>query len=424
MPKKAGDFAFSGTERFELKQIEEEKKKAAEAKDAMFFDIGKSSEKVRLVRQRVYTKLTGNVFLDNWNKLNDYLVDHSPIKTRDIATFFRLLAIMLNAGVPLIKSLDTLAIQSEKSPKLKKVVFDLARGVEQGKSLSEGMLTYQDVFSEAQLGMVQSGEVTGQLNMILLDLAKEAEGSARLTSKVKGAMIYPIVLLSIMAIVIVVMMVMVLPQMAELFSTTGAELPLITRVLMNASDFIVKNGLTMITVILGVIVGLVAVTRTPKGRYVWHTIKLNIPIFGNIIKKTALARFASSLGNLLGSGVSIVQSLNIVSKAIGNDVYKRLLMFAAEDLKKGIPLAENLRESKYFSKMLVNMIEVGEQTAQLETVTKKIADYYEDEVDTQVGALTKIMEPLLITVVGIMVGGLVAAIMLPIMQLTDVAGNV
>jgi len=425
MPKKAGDFAFSGTESYKISQVDEKKAKASkEGEDTMFFDIGESSGKIKLNQKKIYTKLTGNPLIDTYNKINDYFIDHSKIKTRDIATFFRLLAIMINAGVPLIRALDTLAIQAaEKSPKLKKIVFDMARSVEQGQSLSQAMMVYQDVFTEAQIGMVRSGEVTGQLNIILLDLAHQAESSAKITSKVKSAMIYPIVILTIMLIVIIVMMVMVLPQMAELFTQTSQELPLITRILMGASDFTINNGLYMAIGAVGLIVLIAAIIRTPKGHYAFDKLLLHLPIFGSIVRKSSLARFANALGNLLSSGISIIQSLQIVSKAIGNDVYKRLLLFAAEDLKKGIPLAENLRESKYFSSMLVNMIEVGEQTAQLETVTKKIADYYNDEVDTVVNSLTKIMEPLLITIIGVMVGGLVAAIMLPIMQLTESAGG-
>lgn len=467
MAKKASDFAFSGKDKFTIKQVDEQAKngsvagvgpdgsglgsqksggipainltagnsavgamiagdktKVTATDEPVFFDIGSSTSKLKVVKKKTYSKLTGNYFIDTFNRLNDYLIDHSKIKSRDLATFFRLLAIMLNSGVPLIKSLDTLAIQSEKSPKLKNVIFDLARSVEKGKSLSQAMTPYPEVFTEAQIGMVRSGEVTGQLNIILSDLAKDAESSAQIQNKVKGAMTYPVVILVIMTIVIVIMMVMVLPQMAQLFTQSGQELPLITRTLIAISDFMVANGWVILAGIGGLVAVIAVILKTPRGHYIWDKLKLSLPVFGPIFKKSALARFASSLGNLLASGISIVQSLQIVSKAIGNDVYKRLLLFAAEDLKKGIPLAENLRESKYFPKMLVNMIEVGEQTAQLEEVTRKISDFYTDEVNTTVASLSKIMEPLLIAIIGVLVGGLVAAIMLPIMQLTEVAGSI
>lgn len=419
--KKAGDFALAGTDRYKIDQVDSQS--GSQGSDGtMFFEIGESKGKVKLSGKRVYSKLSGNPLVDAYRRLNDYLIDHSKIKATEIATFFRLLSVMLNAGVPLIKSLDTLSIQSEKSPKLKKIVFDMARSVEQGQSLSDSMSVYPDVFTEAQIGMVRSGEVTGQLNLILLELAKDAESSARMLSKAKSAMIYPIVVLSIMFIVIGVMMVLVLPQMAELFTKTNQELPFITKALITSSYFLVDWWIYILAVVFVTVFGLVGITRTERGHYTWDKIKLHLPIFGNIIQKTSLARFSSSFGNLLASGISIIKSLQIVSKAVGNDVYKQLLVYAAEDLKKGIPLAENLRGSKYFPSMLVNMIEVGEQTAQLENVTKKISDYYIDEVNTVVNSLTKIMEPLLIAVIGVMVGGLVAAIMLPIMQLTEAAG--
>jgi type IV pilus assembly protein PilC len=417
MPKKTADFAFSGQETFKIDN-QEQKKEAP-----VFFDIGKSSENLQYLGvKKVYTKLTGNPLIDFYHKINDYLIAHSKVKAADLANFFRLLAIMINAGVPLIQSLETLGSQTGKSPKLSMAILDMAAMVEQGKSLSEAMFVYPDIFSEAQIGMVHSGEVTGQLNIILNELAHESEKTAQLISKLRSAMIYPVVILVIMGIVLTVMMVMVLPQMAQLFTQTNQQLPWITTSLITLSDLMVDYGIFVLAAFGGLIIIFSMLIRTRKGRYFWDTVKLNMPIFGDLQRKTAIARFAGSFGNLLGSGVSIIDSLQIVAKAMGNEVYRKLLNFAAEDLKKGIALAENLSESKYFSKMLVDMIEVGEKTAQLENVTRKVSDFYSDEVDTAVSALTKTMEPLMITVIGVMVGGLVAAIMLPIIQLTESAG--
>jgi len=385
-------------------------------------DDKKSAQRIFLNKQANLSKITGNPIIDGFNKFNDYLISQSKIKVQEIAVFFRLLSVMINAGLPLIKSLNTLAVQAEKNPKLSKILLELARDIESGNSLSKSMTKYPDVFSESQLGAIQAGEASGQLNKTLMDLATEAEKSAMIMGKVKGALIYPVVILCIMAGVIFLMMVMVVPQISTLFSQSGKKLPAITIYLMAASDFCVAYWWAIIGFVFAFISALSAWRKTKNGRYYWDVFILKLPIFGDLVKKSTLSRFAYGFGNLLSSGVSIVKAMEIVAASSGNEVYRKRFLLAAEDMKSGIPLAENLSNSDLFPTMLVSMIEVGEQTAQLENVTKKLALFYDDEVNNSVSALTKMMEPLIIVIVGVVVGGLVAAIMMPIIQLTDIAG--
>jgi type IV pilus assembly protein PilC len=418
-------------ETFELGQTEQKKVKILSgenpAEQGFVMNIGLESsrkkDKVFLAKSKLNSRLTGNAFLDSFTKLNDYLIDHSKIKTKEIAVIFRLLATMINAGMPLIKSLNTLGVQAEKNPKLQRVLFDLAHEIETGSSLSKSMEKYPEVFSEAQRGAIQAGEASGSLNKTLRDLATESEKSAAIVGKVKGAMVYPIVIMTLMVAVIFLMMILVVPQISGLYSETGKELPIVTQYLIRMSDFTIAYWWLMSLILIGVIAGISTWKKTKTGRYYWDYMLLSIPVFGDLVKKSLLSKFSYSFGNLLSSGVPIIKAIEIVATAVGNEVYRKRFLLTAEDMKSGIPMAENLSNSKLFPSMLVNMIEVGEQTAQLENVTQKVAEFYDEEVSTAVAALTKIMEPLIIVIVGITVGGLVAAIMLPIIQLTDITSG-
>lgn len=415
---------LEGQETFNMKKAPVED---AEAGDGFIMNIGADSSKIQriqLSKSTVTSRLTGNALFDSMTKLNDFLIDHSKIKVKEIAVTFRLLATMINAGIPLIKSLNTMAVQSEKTPKLQKVLFDLAKQVEAGSTLSQAMSKYMDVFEESQIGAVQSGEATGQLNKTFKNLAEETEKSASIAGKVKSALIYPVIILILLFAVIFLMMVLVVPQISTLFRDSGKQLPLATEVLIKMSDFTVAYWWLILLVMFGSVAGLASWKKTKSGKYYWDLFILKLPIFGDLVIKSALSKFAYSFGNLLSSGVPIIKAMEIVAAAVGNEVYRRRFLLTAEDMRSGIPMAENLSNSNLFPKMLVNMIEVGEQTAQLENVTQKVAEFYNEEVNNSVNALTKIMEPLVIVIVGITVGGLVAAIMMPIMQLTDVAGSV
>lgn len=419
--KKASEFAQkTAGEVFSLKNADD---LAMAQQEKIILNIGRSKEKVGIHKKEGAEK-TGNVFLDTYKKINDAIINFNKVKLTDKATFFRLLAVMVDAGIPIIRSLHTLAEQNKKNPKFERIITEMAFKIEEGESLSGAMDQYTDVFSEAEIGMIRSGEVSGHLNEILSNLAHDTEKNSKTISKVKGALTYPAVVLVILFLVLFLMMVMVIPQITKLFTQTGNELPLITQVVINTSNFLRDNVLFIIGGLIGFGILFSLWIKTKIGKYYWHVFLLHIPIIGVLIKKSTLAQFARTLGNLLGSGVSIIQSMNIISNATNNEVYKRKIKFAGDDLRGGIPLAETLQNYKYFPIMFVNMIEVGEQTAQLESVCKRLAGFYDEQVDLAVKGLTKVIEPIIMIFVGATVGGLVAAIMLPIMSLATVAGGI
>lgn len=387
-------------------------------------DIAEVSMVKKLIEQErlKYGKLTGNPFLDFFYRANDWLVSHSAVGVKDLAAFFRLLAVMINAGVPLIKSLETLAAQTADSPKLSRIVAEIGERVEQGKSLSDAMALHLDVFDNSQIGMVRSGEATGQLNTVLSGLADRLEKNASIRSQVTGALIYPFVIVGLLIVVIVVMMVVVIPKMTEFFTQSGKALPLPTQILISASGFFQSYWMFILVVVSGLVAVVIAWKKTVVGQYQWDGLMLNIPLIGPLLRKSLLARFARLLSDLLDSGVQVVQSLNIIADAIGNEVFRQRLILAGQDVEQGIPLAESLNDPSLFPVVLINMLEIGEQTAHLDVVTSKIADLYDDEVDAMVKGLTKAFEPILLIVIGTVVGGMVAAIMVPIMDMSSAVG--
>ena len=342
-------------------------------------------------------------------------------EAKDKATFFRLMAVMVNAGVPLIKSLETIAEQTVNY-KLRTAAFEIAKDIENGGNLSAAMMRYPEIFEEAEIGMIKSGEASGQLNVILKQLASEVEKSASIKRKVKGAMMYPLFIVIVMVVVVAGMMILVVPKISQIFMEGGKQLPALTKFVIAVSGFMSTQWAWIFGGIAGIIFAVMGAYKTEQGKYTIDWILLHLPVFGKMLQMSILARFSRSLGNLLNSGIPIIQSLNINAKGLGNAVYRQRVELAAEDVSHGIGLAESLRDLSEFPTMMVQMISVGEQTAQLDTITQKIAEYYEDEVDTVVAGLSKALEPIIIVVLGAVVGVIITAIMLPIIQLADVAG--
>ena len=330
---------------------------------------------------------------------------------------------MINAGIPLIKSLDTIAEQTVNR-KLRNALFEIARAIEKGGTFSRSMVNFPSIFSEAHTGMVRSGEASGQLNKILKQLAIEVEKAASIARKVRGALMYPAFIMFVMIIVVSGMLIFVVPKIAEIFTQSGKQLPLLTRIVIGISDFMQHQWALLFGALFGIAIALVIARRTRQGIYATDWLLLHIPAFSGLIKKSILARFSRSLGNLLGSGVPIIQGLIINARGLGNEIYRRRVELAAEDISRGIPLAESLRDSPEFPSMMVQMISVGEQTAQLDSIAEKIAEYYEDEVDTAVAGLSKVIEPAMLVIVGGVVGSIVAAVMMPIIQLTQISGAI
>ena len=427
MPKQAKDFVFAGKEVFNLDQG---KKSAKKADQAIVLNIDEDdvvlSEKGKKFLERnpsIVIESSGFFLIDWYRKLNQYFALHSKIKSEEKANFFHLLAVMVNAGVPVIKSLKSLIGQLTPGSHLCIVVEDLLHRVEAGESLSEAMSAHGDEFSEMEVGMIESGEDAGQLNKTLENLASDIATRDDIKHKVKSALMYPVAIIFLLIAVMVVMMVFVIPKMSDLFSRSGEDLPLVTKIVVGSSNFLIDYGYFLLAGLIILFILIKLGKKTEGGKYIWDKLKINIPVFGKLFKMTYLSRFARSISNLMGSGVPIVKTLDITSTAVGNEVYKRRIFLSTEDIKQGIPLAENLSDHKLFPPMLVNMVEVGEKTAQLDAIMAKVADYYEEDVATTVQGISKIIEPIILILIGVSVGVIVAAIMLPIMQLSNIAGN-
>lgn len=362
------------------------------------------------------------------DKINHWLAVHSKVQAKDKAVVFRLLAVMINAGLSIVKALKILAQQNE-NPKMKLVLSDIASKVESGISFSDGLRHYSEIFLESEIGMIEAGEASGQLNKTLVNLATETEKSSSLAKKIKSAMIYPVVVLMVLTGAIFLVMTMVIPKLGELFEGAGAELPAATQMLINISNWfvathiLVPNWLLLILAIIAVVIFIAYWKKTTVGKLQWDRLMLHIPIFGELNRKAALASFSRQLALLSESGVAIVRSLEITANAVGNEVYRLRLLDVKADVERGVAIHKNIEGDKLFPDLVVSMIAVGEQTAQLGTVTQKIAAFYDEEVETFVKNLSTIMEPMIIVTIGVLVGGLVAAIMQPIMDITDIAAQ-
>ncbi|MCT4592129.1 MAG: type II secretion system F family protein [Candidatus Gracilibacteria bacterium] len=391
------------------------------------FHIGKDEYRAIDVDKRVEVEQAQGNLID---RLNEWVIDMSPVNTKSKVAFFRLLATMINAGVSLVKSLHILRDQTE-DPKLKKICASLARGVEMGQSLSVGMEAYPDVFADAQVGMIRSGEASGKLNEVLLQIADQTEKGAKIAGKIKGAMMYPVAIVLVLVVVTSAVIILVIPKLEDMFGKAGAELPGATKALIAASNFLtgsvvggLPNWVLCIVGFVAFLIGLSAWKKTEKGKYLWDTFMLALPIFGGLNRKVALSRFCNSLATLTRSGIAIVKAIKITADIVGNEVYKKRIMLIADDVQRGITIAENIKDDKkMFPVMLVSMIGVGEQTAQLDNVSEKVADFYDEEVDNVVKNLSSLMEPLVILLIGGVVGFLVAAIMGPIMKMSEVASK-
>lgn len=356
--------------------------------------------------------------------LNEWAVGLTSIKLKEKVVFFQLLSVMINAGVPIIRSLYVLAEQMT-NVRFKKVIKSLATEMEEGKTLSLAMEKFDNIFGEADRGMIASGEASGNLNNILKDIAKQSEKSAMIIAKVKGAMIYPASVMSILFVCLFLMLTMVVPQLTGLFTEGGKELPTTTLILLKLSDLAQNYWGTLLVILVLAVLGFMLVKKSKQGRYSIDFALIHMPIFGKILRELMISRFTRMLASLMNSGVPIVKALEINANAIGNEVYKRRIQYASQDVSQGMPLGENLNESGIlFPSSVASMVLVGEQTANLNEVANKIADFYESEVDNAVASLSKLMEPMILIAMGGMVGFIVAAIMQPIMSLSDIASGV
>jgi len=346
----------------------------------------------------------------------------SGVTSTDLVKFIRQFATMIDAGLPLVQCLDILSNQ-EPNKIFKAALIDIKSTVEQGATFSDALKRHPKIFDELFTNLVAAGEIGGILDSILNRLAVYIEKRVKLQRQVRGALAYPSIVIVIMIGVMIVLLTFVIPAFENMFAEFGAKdaLPALTKAVIAVS----RGFLTYLPlVILAAIIGAVAFTmfyRSPRGKKFCHGLILKLPIIGPVLRKIAVARFTRTLGTLLGSGVPILDALDIVAKTAGNVVIEEGLIFTKDRISEGKNMAEPLADIKIFPGMVVQMVAVGEQTGALDTMLNKIADFYEEEVDVAVAALTSMLEPILMVLVGSMVGTVLVAMYLPIFSL---AGNI
>lgn len=344
------------------------------------------------------------------------------ITAKDVVIFTRQFSTMIDAGLPLVQGLTILAEQTENKT-FQKVLKRVTKDVEGGSSLAEALKKHPKVFDGLYVNLVAAGEIGGILDTILQRLAAYIEKAEKLKTRIKGAMTYPIIVVGVAVLVIAVILIFVIPVFQEMFSSFGKALPVPTQIVVNMSDFLKGN---IHYVIVGFIVFVFAFKKyrnTKKGRKQTDALALKLPVFGNLLKKSAVARFTRTLGTMISSGVPILDALEIVAKTSGNVVLEEIIYEVRSSIAEGQTIAEPLSEADIFPRMVVQMISVGEATGALDTMLNKIADFYDDEVDAAVEALTSMLEPLLMVFLGGAIGGLVIAMYLPIFQMAAAMGG-
>jgi len=338
------------------------------------------------------------------------------VKDKEMAIFTRQFSTMIDAGLPLVQCLNILAEQSE-SKNLRDVTGRVARSVEQGSTLADSLRRHPRTFDDLFTNMVEVGESGGILDVVFQRLAAYIEKAAALKRKVKGAMIYPASIMGVAALVVIFMLTFVIPTFTKMFKDLGADLPLPTQVVVWLSEFVRTYILLIIAAIIGCVFALRAYYRTEKGQATIDALLLKVPVMGSLIRKVAVARFTRTLGTLVSSGVPILEGLRITARTAGNKVVEKAVLQCRAAVTAGKTLAEPLKASGVFPPMVIQMISVGEQTGALDAMLSKIADFYDDEVDTAVSAMTALLEPIMIVVLGVLIGGLVVAMYLPIFKL-------
>jgi type IV pilus assembly protein PilC len=346
------------------------------------------------------------------------------VSDKDIVVFTRQFATMINAGLPLIQCLEILSSQSENKV-LGKTVGEVKLDVESGSTFADALKRHTRVFDELYVNMVHAGEIGGLLDTILTRLAKHIEKAMKLKSQIKSAMVYPAAIMGVAGIVITVLMVWVIPIFAKMFAEmSGGKvgLPTPTQIVIDTSNFMQSN-------IVYIIVGAIAVGwaikkyyNTPKGRVVMDRMFLRMPVLGELIRKASVAKFTRTLGTLITSGVPILDGLAITARTAGNKIVEEAILSARQSISEGKTVAEPLSKTNVFPKMVTHMISVGESTGALDAMLGKIADFYDDEVDAAVAALTSLLEPMMMVFLGTVIGFIVIAMYLPIFEMASVVG--
>lgn len=341
----------------------------------------------------------------------------SKVTTDDIVNFTRQMATMINAGLPLIQAFSIL--QNQAKPAMRKVVKQLTREVESGENLGNALGKQKGIFDTVYISLVKAGEAAGALDTILLRLAETMEKQKEFRSKTKGALIYPAIVFIAMIAVMIIMMVFVVPKMTALYEDFGADLPFATQALIDLSKFFGSYWYALIGVFVGLGMAFRSWKRTQSGAFQFDQIMLALPVFGQLRKKILVTEFSRTMSLMIAAGISLLEALEIVTGGLDNLVYKQAIVKAKKDVEKGQPLSQSIERQHVFPELLPQMIAVGEETGQLDDVLKKLAVYYESETEQAIKGMTTAIEPIIMIVLGLGVGFLIIAIVMPIYNLTS-----
>ncbi|OGL39487.1 MAG: type II secretion system protein GspF [Candidatus Schekmanbacteria bacterium RIFCSPHIGHO2_02_FULL_38_11] len=341
----------------------------------------------------------------------------SWIKPQEISLFSRQLATLLKAGLPLIMALNALIDQFEGS-KIRKVIYQIREKVNEGSSLANALSDHPRYFSDLYVSMVRAGEASGALDIVLERLAEFSEKQNELKNKIRATLAYPVIMCVIGFAILGFLFTYVIPKVTSIFEQTKQALPLPTLLLIGISSFLKKFWLVIVVAIIVAYVMIKRTLKTEKGRYFYDNLKLKLPIFGSLFQKIAISRFARTLGTLLNSGIPILQSLDIVKTVVANKVLHKAIEDAGQNISEGADIATPLKKSKMFPPIVIHMVATGERSGQLENMLLKVAESYDSETDSTIKALTSLMEPIMIVLMGIAVGFVVIAILLPIFDMT------
>lgn len=352
-------------------------------------------------------------------KLNEINIGGVPMK--DKVVFMRQLSTMISAGLPLSQALEILEAQAT-NPLFKKILSSVSDEVQGGMGLAKSFRKYEDVFDEITINLIDAGEESGHLEEILLKLANELENQKKLNEKIKGAFTYPAVISVVVVVVVAIMMFYLVPAMEEIYSEFDAELPFVTRLLIDISNFVRSYWWLIAMIGATVIILLKYYIDSPNGKRRFHLFLLKIPVFGTLATKMQLTQFNRVLGLLLSSGLSIVESLRLTASALSNVHFRQAVLVTKNEVEKGVPMATPIARSEFFPLIVSQMIAVGEESGEIDMILTKLAQYYTDEVEVMTANLTTLLEPIILIVVGIIIGFIALAVYMPMFSLVEVIG--
>lgn len=380
-----------------------------------FFEGNEESDVLAMLKGNNYLPVSVEKDISSEKKIDIF---SKKIKKKDLAVFCRQFYTMLDAGIGIVKCIDILEKQSENK-NLKKALGTLHENVQKGFTLSEGMKKHSTVFPSLLINMVEAGEVSGNLDIIMERMAVHFEKENKLENKIKSALIYPVVLAVVSIAVVIFLLVAVMPTFIGMFESSGQALPKPTQILLNISNWLTEYWYIFIPIVLALIFGFVLFKQTPTGTNFVDTLKIKIPVIKDTNVKIITARFARTLSTLMSSGIPLLQSIEIVSRVVGNKIVHDRLEIASEDVRKGISLSRAVNEVGIFPPMVDSMIKIGEESGSLDDILYKTADFYDEEVEVALQRMTSLMEPVMLVIMALIIGFIVIAMAMPMFDMVN-----